>query len=101
MDSDGANHRFLTNGQSTVLTPRFSPDYKQIVYLTYAGQAAAGLSSTTSAPAGSGCSSPSSANPTFAPRFSPDGRWILFSMAVGGNTDIYRVSAQRRHAARG
>ena len=31
---------------------------------------------------------------TFAPRFSPDGRYILFSMATGGNTDIYRVSAQ-------
>ena len=30
---------------------------------------------------------------TFAPRFSPDGRYILFSMAVGGNTDIYRVSS--------
>ena len=36
---------------------------------------------------------------TFAPRFSPDGRWILFSMAAGGNTDIYRVAARRRHAA--
>ena len=32
MDSDGANHRFITNGQSTALTPRFSPDYKTIVY---------------------------------------------------------------------
>ncbi len=30
---------------------------------------------------------------TFAPRFSPDGRWIVFSMAVANNTDIYRVSA--------
>jgi hypothetical protein len=30
-------------------------------------------------------------NMTFAPRFSPDGRWIVFSMAVNGNTDIYRV----------
>ena len=37
MDSDGANHRFLTNGQSIALTPRFSPDYKQIVYLSYVG----------------------------------------------------------------
>ena len=26
MDYDGANHRFLTNGQWTVLTPRFAPD---------------------------------------------------------------------------
>src|SRR3546814_14853455 len=32
-------------------------------------------------------------NMTFAPRFSPDGRYVIFSMAVGGNTDIYRVSA--------
>jgi TolB protein len=31
---------------------------------------------------------------TFAPRFSPDGRSILFSMAQNGNTDLYRVSAQ-------
>jgi TolB protein len=34
-----------------------------------------------------------SANQTFAPRWSPDGRSILYSMAVGGNTDIYRISA--------
>ena len=38
MDSDGANHRFLTNGQNIVLTPRFSPDYKSIVYLSYANK---------------------------------------------------------------
>jgi TolB protein len=38
MDSDGANHRFLTNGQNIVLTPRFSPDYKSIVYLSYASK---------------------------------------------------------------
>ena len=34
-----------------------------------------------------------SENPTFAPRWSPDGRTILYSMAVGGNTDIYSVPA--------
>lgn len=31
--------------------------------------------------------------PTFAPRWSPDGKWILYSMAIAGNTDIYRVPA--------
>jgi TolB protein len=30
---------------------------------------------------------------TFAPRFSPDGRDVVFSMAENGNTDIYVVSA--------
>src|SRR5688572_6860010 len=38
MDSDGANHRFITNGQSLALTPRFSPDYGSIVYVSYIGQ---------------------------------------------------------------
>ena len=32
MDQDGANHRFLTNGQSIVLTPRFAPNQQPIVY---------------------------------------------------------------------
>jgi TolB protein len=92
MDSDGANHRFLTNGQSTVLTPRFSPDYKQIVYLSYVEKRpriyiydiGTGRQRIVT----------ESSNQTFAPRFSPDGRWILYAMAVGGNTDVYRVSAQ-------
>jgi TolB protein len=35
MDSDGANHRFITNGQSTALTPRYSPDYSKIAYVSY------------------------------------------------------------------
>ena len=90
MDSDGANHRFLTNGQSVVLTPRFSPDYKRIVYLSYIQKRpriyiydiGTGRQHIVT----------ESANQTFAPRFSPDGRFILYSMAVGGNTDIYRVS---------
>lgn len=91
MDSDGANHRFITNGQTLALTPRFSPDYKSIVYLSYLGSrprifiydVAAGKQRLVT----------ESANPTFSPRFSPDGKTILYSMALGGNTDIYRISA--------
>ena len=90
MDSDGANHRFLTNGQSVVLTPRFSPDYRQIVYLSYIDR----RPRIYLYDVGTGKQRiiTESANQTFAPRFSPDGRSILYSMAVGGNTDIYRVS---------
>ena len=32
-------------------------------------------------------------NPTFAPRWSPDGKWVLYSMASNGNTQIYRIPA--------
>jgi TolB protein len=89
MDSDGANHRFLTNGQTIALTPRFSPDYKSILYLSYLGSrprifvydiASARQRLVTE-----------SSNATFAPRWSPNGKTILYSMAIGGNTDIYSI----------
>ncbi len=91
MDSDGANHRFLTNGQNIVLTPRFSPDYKSIVYLSYAGNRPRiyvySLGSGQQRLVTEGGSA------AFAPRWSPDGRTILFSMSSAGNTDIYAVPA--------
>lgn len=92
MDQDGANHRFLTNGQSIVLTPRFAPNQQSIVYMSYLGR----IPSIYVYDIGSGRQRlvVSNAATTFAPRFSPDGRWILFSMAQAGNTDIYRVSSQ-------
>ncbi|HLV06733.1 MAG TPA: Tol-Pal system beta propeller repeat protein TolB [Croceibacterium sp.] len=91
MDSDGANHRFITNGQSTALTPRYSPDYSKIAYVSYLN----GFARIYVYDIGTGRQTliTQSPNPTFAPRWSPDGRWILYSMAVAGNTDIYRVSA--------
>lgn len=90
MDQDGANHRFLTNGQTIVLTPRFAPNHQTIVYMSYAGQRPRIYAYNV----GSGTQRlvADLPNMTFAPRFSPDGRHIIFSMAVGGNTDIYRVS---------
>ena len=91
MDSDGANHRFITTGRATALTPRYSPDYRKLLYLSYVD----GNPRIYVYDIGTGRQTlvSQNANPTFAPRWSPDGRTILYSMAVGGNTDIYRVSA--------
>jgi len=91
MDSDGANHRFITLGSSTALTPRYSPDYKRLMYLSYVD----GNPRIYVYDIGTGKQTlvTQSSNPTFAPRWSPDGRYILYSMAVSGNTDIYRVPA--------
>lgn len=91
MDSDGANHRFITNGQSIALTPRFSPDYGSILYVSYIGKRVRIFIYDIGT--GKQRLVTESTNLTFAPRWSPDGRNILFSMAVAGNTDIYRVSA--------
>ncbi|GAA4765187.1 Tol-Pal system beta propeller repeat protein TolB [Stakelama sediminis] len=89
MDQDGANHRFLTNGQSIVLTPRFAPNQQTIVYMSYANK----QPSIHVYNLGSGHSRElvSGRHLTFGPVVSPDGRWVLFSMAIGGNTDLYRI----------
>lgn len=89
MDSDGANHRYLTTGQSMALTPRYSPDYKSILYLSYYNGNPRifiyDLASDTQRLL------LQAKNPIFAPRWSPDGKWVLYSMATAGNTDIYKL----------
>ena len=89
MDYDGANHRFLTQGQWTVLTPRFAPDQRTITFVSYEQQRprvyVLDVASSRVRPLVPG------PNQTFAPRYSPDSRHIVFSMAVNGNTDVYRV----------
>jgi TolB protein len=90
MDSDGANREILTSGTSTALTPRYSPNYRSILYLSYQDgnpriyvyDIASKRQRLIYA----------SKNPTFAPRWSPNGQTILFSMAVGGNTDVYKIA---------
>jgi TolB protein len=89
MDSDGANHKFITFGTASALTPRFSPNYRSILYLSYTDgnpriyvyDVASGRQKLITA----------SKNPTFAPRWSPDGKTILYSMAIAGNTDVYKI----------
>ncbi len=89
MDSDGANHQFLTSGQSIAISPRFSPDYSDIVYVSYLGQRVRVYVMNVATRAQRVVYE--SANASFAPRWSPDGQFILFSMSVAGNTDIYRI----------
>ncbi len=91
MDSDGANHRFLTLGSATALTPRYSPDYSKILYLSYVD----GNPRIYVYDIGTGKQTlvTENRNPTIAPRWSPDGRTILYSMGIAGNTDIYKIPA--------
>jgi TolB protein len=91
MDSDGANHRIITSGQAIALTPRFSPDYKSIVYVSYVEKRARVY--VYDIASGRQRLVTESENQTFSPRWSPDGKFLLYSMAVGGNTDLYRVPA--------
>ncbi len=98
MDQDGANHRFLTGGQSIVLTPRFAPGQQTISYMSYEGNRPRvwlyALGSGRREAVGSFQSM------TFAPAFTPDGRGLLFSVMASGNADIHMVDLASRASRR-
>ena len=91
MDSDGANLRYLTEGEATVVTPRFSPDGSRLAYTSYAGRRARvwvlDIASGQKRLLVPGLAL------TSAPRFSPDGRRIAYALSSGGNTDIWIANA--------
>ena len=92
MDSDGTNHRYLTAGDTMVLTPRLSPKAARIAYVSYV----AGRPQVRLLDVASGNQRPlmTSEAISFAPRFSADGSRILFSMMTGANSDIYVANAE-------
>ena len=98
MDQDGENHRFLTDGQTLVLTPRFSPTTQEITYLSYHGSIPRvylfNLNTGQQEVLGDFPSM------TFAPRFSPDGNRVIMSMAKDGNSDIFTMDLRTREVSR-
>jgi TolB protein len=94
MDQDGANHRFLTDGRSLVLTPRFSPTMQQITYMAYYNNKPRVYLYDIN----SGHQEVLGDFPgmTFAPRFSPDGRKVVFSLSKNGNSNIYTMDLRSR-----
>jgi TolB protein len=101
MDQDGANHRFLTDGRSLVLTPRFSPSTRDITYLSYgSGRRGAPRVYLFNIDTGQQEVLGDFPGMTFAPRFSPDGNAVIMSLATNGNTDIYTMDLRTKRTVR-
>lgn len=98
MDQDGANHRYLTDGRTLVLTPRFSPLSQDITYLAYYNDKPRVylLNIDTGREEVLG----DFPGMTFAPRFSPDGTKVIMSLAKNGNSDVYTMDLLSRKAQR-
>ena len=94
MDQDGENHKFLTQGDALVLTPRFSPTLQEITYLSYYRN----LPRVYIFNIDTGRQELLGDFPgmTFAPRFSPDGQRVIMSMARDGNSEIYSMDLRTR-----
>ncbi|NNE82538.1 MAG: Tol-Pal system protein TolB [Alphaproteobacteria bacterium] len=98
MDQDGANHRFLSNGDALVLTPRFSPTQQEITYLAYFNnQPRVYLFNIDTGEQEVLGDFPGM---TFAPRFSPDGNQVIMSLAENGNSDINVMDLRTRQVRR-
>jgi TolB protein len=98
MDQDGENHKFLSDGRSMVLTPRFSPNAQEILYMSYA----AGAPKVFIRNLQTGREEVLGNFPgmSFAPRFSPSGGQAAMSIADNGNTDIFVMNLAARSLTR-
>jgi TolB protein len=99
MDQDGANLRALSDGQSIVLTPRFSPNRQEITYMSYeSGQPQVYLLQIETGQRELVGNFPGM---TFAPRFSPDGQKVIMSLLRDdGNSNIYTMDLRSRTTTR-
>jgi TolB protein len=94
MDQDGQNLRYLTRGDALVLTPRFSPNNREITYTSYEG----GRPAVLRLDLASGRQEVVGNFPgmTFAPRFSPSGRAIVMSLQQEGASNLFEMDLQSR-----
>jgi TolB protein len=99
MDQDGANIRYLSDGKSIALTPRFSPTRQEITYMSYeSGQPRVYLLQIETGQRELVGNFPGM---TFAPRFSPDGQKVIMSLLRDdGNSNIYAMDLRSRTTTR-
>ncbi|PWV95503.1 TolB protein [Hoeflea marina] len=98
MDQDGANVRTLTDANSLVLTPRFSPSRQEVTYMSFeGGQPRVYLLQLETGQRELVGNFPGM---TFSPRFSPDGQRVIMSLEQDGNANIYTMDLRSRATTR-
>lgn len=98
MDQDGANHRFITDGDYMALTPRFSPSAQEVIFMSYKGKVpkvyTLNVDTLKQTLVGD------FPGMSFAPRFSPDGKSLVMSVSLSGNSEIYEVDMRTKRKTR-
>ncbi|MGB3386866.1 MAG: Tol-Pal system beta propeller repeat protein TolB [Pseudaminobacter sp.] len=99
MDQDGANVRYLSDGRTIAMTPRFSPTRQEITYMSYeSGEPKVYLLQIETGQRELVGNFPGM---TFAPRFSPDGQKVVMSLLrEDGNSNIFAMDLRSRSTTR-
>lgn len=99
MDQDGAGVRYLSDGKSIVMTPRFSPSRQEITYMSYeSGEPKVYLLQIETGQRELVGNFPGM---TFAPRFSPDGQRVIMSLLrEDGNSNVFSMDLRSRTTTR-
>ncbi|MDR1561230.1 MAG: Tol-Pal system beta propeller repeat protein TolB [Holosporaceae bacterium] len=107
MDQDGYDHKFLTDGRTIVLTPRFSPNGKEFSFFSYREKIVNGRRIPLSASVYRYDLMQKRTEliaqfkgMTYAPRYSPDGSLLIFSLSNYGSSSIYTFDLVTRRTTR-
>ena len=94
MDQDGYGMRYLSDKNTMVLTPHFSPNMQTIVFVSYYDNEP--MVWTLDLNTGQQRRLGRFDGMTFAPRFSPDGKRIALSLVKNGATHIYEYDIETK-----
>jgi TolB protein len=99
MDQDGANVRYLTPGDSSVVSPRYSPATQDIAFMSQP-QGQQPRVQVINLETGSRRVVGDFNDMSSSPRFSPDGRRLLLALQEGGNTNIFAMDLGSKATSR-
>lgn len=94
MDQDGQGMRYLSEEDSFVMSPHFSPNMRTIVFLSYYNDDP--MVWTLDLDTGEQRRLGQFGGMTFAPRFSPDGTKIALSLVKSGISHIYEYDIENK-----
>lgn len=99
MDQDGANVRYLTRGEETIVTPRYSPTTQDVAYMAQR-QGEQPRVTVLNMDSGQREIVGNFPEMTSSPRFAPNGSQLAISLQQGGNSNLYVVDLRSRSTTR-
>jgi TolB protein len=99
MDQDGANVRYLTNGDTSVVTPRYSPVSQEVTFMTQRLGEQPRVQ-VLNIETGQRQIVGNFPDMTSSPRFAPNGQRVVLSLQQGGNANLYAIDIGSRTTQR-